>query len=402
MTAAKKIRDQIETDGFTFGLWAECPEDVPVAWGARAIADRGLGFSLLPDRQTWAGPPELRKVFQKALNSVLSRANEECKRLREGWTPIRDLDEQKFEDYWRMMQRKRPELFESFDASSGDVMLEPPKMYPAVASPGDAQPRTVFDYCKRELKRLALFDEEWERREQAGEDHPVPDPPSCCENEYDEDEDYGEDCGQEFKKVRGQWEGCTLEFDAWVCDSCGHHHYVEELDEDDEFAPPKTPICDAFSKIIGRQEAKMFNDAAQTFTLYDDSRIVIKANTNASHGYVYLIAYPKHTPGIIEALPSNEHLGFSNNDDALANPEDVFWSGPTPIPQPGDRVRLTRPDLGPATVIAHFVECNFLFVTLVVDGELPEWWHSQNIGKHVPQSFTWGAAGVEIGLMKDG
>jgi len=79
MSAARKIQDQIVGDNFTFGLWAECPEDVPVAWGARAIADRGCGFSLLPDRQTWAGPEPLRRAFSKLMNAgPLARAVEEA------------------------------------------------------------------------------------------------------------------------------------------------------------------------------------------------------------------------------------------------------------------------------------------------------------------------------------
>jgi len=397
MTAAKKIQDQIEDKGFSFGLWAECPEDAPVAWGARAIADEGLGFSLLPDRQTWAGPPELRKAFSKVLNSALGRAKEECKRLRDGWRPVPDLGEKAFQEYWYKRLRENPELFESFGASSNFSVFDPPRSYPPVKVPKEARPMSVFDQCMRERKRVTEYDEEWDRREKAGEEHPVPDPPSACENEYDEDEEEGEDCGQVFRRVRGQWDGCSFDCDSWVCDSCGHSHYVDE--DDDEFAPPKTPILDAYNKIVGHQEVRMASDAAETFTLYDDGRIVIKANTNASYGYVYLIAYPKHTDGISEAIPSADHPGFEGgNGESLAKPEDVFWSGPTPIPQPGDSVKLTRPELGAATVLAHSVECNYLFLVLSVEGELPEWWHEQNTGKYVPDSFTWGAAGVEIEL----
>ena len=77
------IKDQIKSsDGFTFGLWGECPDDAPVAWGARAISDSGCGFSLLPDRQSWAGPKELVDAFSRVLNQgPIKHAIEVAKRL---------------------------------------------------------------------------------------------------------------------------------------------------------------------------------------------------------------------------------------------------------------------------------------------------------------------------------
>lgn len=396
MTAAKKIQDQIEDRGFSFGLWTVCPADVPVAWGARAIADQGVGFSLLPDRQTWAGPPELRKAFSKALNSALGRAKEECRRLRDGWKPIPDLGEKAFAEYWHALRRESPELFEDFSASSSSFIFEPPKVYPGFESPKEARPETIFEQCTRELTRVAAYDKEWERKQEAGEEDPPPDPPSRCENEYDEDEEEGEDCGQEFKKVRGQWEGCELDFDAWVCESCGYHHYIEQL-EDEEDKPPTTPVNSAYGKIVGYQPARMFSDKSEIFTVFDDHFITIKASTNASYGYVYLIAYPKHTP-VALARPASEHPGFENgNGKTLAAPEDVFWSGPMPIPLPGDVVNIERPEIGRATVISYLVEHNYLHLVTVPEGDVPKFWHDQNVGRYVPQALTWNVAGSEIG-----
>lgn len=397
----KRIQDQIDGDGFVFGLWGECPEDVPVAWGARAIVDSksgSVGFDLLPDRQTWAGPPELRRAFSKALNSVLDRAKEECRRLRFGWTPTDDLQRDEFAEYWIELLSNHPDVFKSFEASSGRDDIDAP----FDVSPSEVSAYRVFDLCRRERARLESYNEKWDRLCLLKEGDPVPDPPSHCENERDEYAGFGEDCKQEFKKVRGGWQGCTQDSDSWICDECGYYHYFVDLDDsDEEYNPPDTPILKAFAKIVGHQAPVMSSEVYQTFTLYDSGGIVIKANTNASYGYVYLIAYPRHTAGIVEAISASEHPGFEG-DQSLAKPGDVFWAGSTPIPQPGDRVSLYRPDLGSATVISHCVDEEHLFLNLVLDGDFPEQWHAQNTDRYTPLPLTWISSGNEIRQINDG
>lgn len=56
-----------------FGLWASCPENAEVAWGARAILENGT-FSLLWDRQSWKGPEEKRGQFSAMLNNGILKA----------------------------------------------------------------------------------------------------------------------------------------------------------------------------------------------------------------------------------------------------------------------------------------------------------------------------------------
>jgi len=394
MSAAKKIHDDLDKS-WSFGLWNECPEDAPVAWGARAIADQGCGFSLLPDRQTWAGPKELRAAFKKALDGALPRAIEEAKRLRDGWYPYKDLSEAQLRDYWYRRKREEPELFASWGAIGSGFSA--PEAYGVPENPVDTDPRWLYGALERETKRQEAYDKEWERKQLEGEEDPPPDPPSYCENEYDEDEEEGEDCDQEFKKVRGKWEGCYMDFDAWVCDSCGHHHYIEDL-EDEEDKPPSTPIREAFSKIVGYQTWRMEDREAKTFTLFSDAFVTIKGNTNSSYGYIYLIAYPTHHAVDPEAvLPRSAHPGHENgNGKTLAKPEDVYWSGPTPVPMPGDRVKITRPEIGMATVIAHYVEHNWLHLITVADGKLPEFWYNQRGDRFFPPAETWNVTGNEI------
>jgi hypothetical protein len=64
-----------------FGLWAICPPDAKVAWGARAILNDGQ-IDLVWDRQSWRGSesPE-REAFAAVLNKALREARRECLRL---------------------------------------------------------------------------------------------------------------------------------------------------------------------------------------------------------------------------------------------------------------------------------------------------------------------------------
>ena len=398
------IHDSLDKH-WTFGLWAECPPAATAAWGARGIADSGCGFGLLGDRQTWAGSKPLVKAMSSVLNKgPLKRAIEEAKRLRDGWTPFKALDQNAFCQYWYKRLREEPELFEHYTSSGMFASSDDRPGYPLAATPKECEPRMVWAACRREQDRIDEADKEFEKMERSGKGFPVPDPPSACENDYDglydEDEDRPDDCEQKFKKVRGEWEGCYVEGDAWVCNDCGYHHYFDDdAFEDEPWSAPKAKVQTALQKIVGNQRAKMFSHESETFTLYNDESLVIKGNTNASHGYVYIIAYPEHD--VVDAdkvQPSSAHPGFSdNNSKTLAKDDDVFWSGPFPIPMPGDKVNITRPEVGQAIVVAHRVIHNYLHLITVPEGPLPEWWHEQNGDALFAPSETWNVAGAEIG-----
>lgn len=268
---AEKVHD---LPAFSFGLWNECPKGVSVAWGARGIADNGVGFSLLPDRQTWIGDEEGRAAFSKLLNGgPLREANECCRRLREGWVPFKELDGEAFVEYWVECQEDR-KLMELAQASG-------------YADRG----KLLYTHLRKEDEALNKFYEDEDARvaEHDRNPPPPPPPPSHCE---EEDED-GNECGQKFTKIgKGEYDGCWAEDEAWVCENCGAWHSFDEED-DDWPKPPGTPILDMVSRIVGCQPAKMRSGEAETFTLYESDLLIIKGNTNASYGYVYLIAYPK-------------------------------------------------------------------------------------------------------------
>jgi hypothetical protein len=72
-------------NGYTgFGYWRACPPFVAIAWGARAILNRGT-LDIPWDRQDWNGTGKddklVRKSFAKLLNRCLPRFEDEVLRL---------------------------------------------------------------------------------------------------------------------------------------------------------------------------------------------------------------------------------------------------------------------------------------------------------------------------------
>jgi len=284
----KKLHES--TDGFFFGLWNECPEDAKVAWGARAIADSGA-VSMLPDRQTGYGDAELRKAFSERLNAgPLKKALEKCQRLRDGWDPYK-LSEDEFVEYWNERKASEPEVFAQFSITpSWGPTLEDVLAGQPYKSPAEAEPRVIHQIVQEEFRKRLQYDNAMEKWEKACEAMPDPPEPKLCEND-EEDESGADLCLQH--KARTSADFFKEEGEAWVCGECGHWHYFEDLiDYPPEPKEPDYIVTMGYAKIL-REHPKMFNDKAETFTVYEDAEISIKANTRASHGYVYLIAYPK-------------------------------------------------------------------------------------------------------------
>lgn len=75
-----------------FGLWAMCPKDAKVAWGARAILKDG-NIDLVWDRQSWrgSGTPEHER-FLPVLQEALKEARRECLRLWDAHVIRQDQD----------------------------------------------------------------------------------------------------------------------------------------------------------------------------------------------------------------------------------------------------------------------------------------------------------------------
>jgi len=359
---------------FRFGLWSECPDDVPIAWGARAIADPGVGFSLLPDRQTWAGPDNLREVFKIALDRALPIANLNCKRLREGWDPIKELAvDGSPEEFRRFFFKRLREMREEFgsDEKIAERLSKQNKSNPRRSFGRDLNENQILSaigdvaLLQRMLKREHRFRqgyyEEIEEQEEKWRRNPPPPPapPSRCEARED-DEYFEEDeevCDQEFIRLGdSRYRGCSFEDDFWRCDNCGYSHYVDWDEHTDAIKEPDTPYLDAFGPLFQQRQA-MHNHKSETFEVFSDGHMVIKANTNASHGYVYLIAHPVH----------------------VADTSELKWSGKEPPPEVGSRIKALN-GIGEATVVSHLSDCGYLFMNAIAVN--PPSWVMDNIERN--------------------
>lgn len=80
-----------------FGYWKACPPYVAIAWGARAIFNRGE-LDLLYDRQDWNGTgkddKKVRNAFTRLVNACLPEFRREVKALWEKGELKRDVDKE--------------------------------------------------------------------------------------------------------------------------------------------------------------------------------------------------------------------------------------------------------------------------------------------------------------------
>jgi hypothetical protein len=112
---------------------------------------------------------------------------------------------------------------------------------------------------------------------------------------------------------------------------------------------------------VAREKARelrfssLAGDVSEVVTLAEMEGIVIKGSTNASFGYLYLIAYDQ-VPCLSEA------------------PEGLTWSGETEPPAVGETVKC---HLGKGLVTGYFVEAGFLGVKVRLDNP-PKWFVRQN------------------------
>ena len=98
-----------------------------------------------------------------------------------------------------------------------------------------------------------------------------------------------------------------------------------------------------------------------TFTLYEDYAIKVLANTNASHGYLYLIAFPQS-----EWYPDSGYIK-ENEDPDFDWRTDARWSGKgefaTP-PNPGDRVHARGFE---GVVVNQFIMHGYRHLSVICD-----------------------------------
>ena len=99
-----------------------------------------------------------------------------------------------------------------------------------------------------------------------------------------------------------------------------------------------------------------------TFTLYENYAIKVLANTNASHGYLYLIAFPQSA-----FLPERDYLEEGESPGDFNWRTDARWTGrgefATP-PNPGERV-YSRGFEG--TVLNQFIMHGYKLLSVICD-----------------------------------
>lgn len=125
------------------------------------------------------------------------------------------------------------------------------------------------------------------------------------------------------------------------------------------------------------------------FVLYKDNYMVILANPQASHGYLYVAAFPR--PLVSEYA---DKPGFNLHGEARYTGEDRkmgpfthpmaeiagvqgAWSNREILPKIGQRVYGAVNNLGWGTVVAYFTEAGFLGVEIALE-EPPKWFLSQH------------------------
>jgi hypothetical protein len=130
---------------------------------------------------------------------------------------------------------------------------------------------------------------------------------------------------------------------------------------------------------------RMRDDEAEAFTLYSDGRLTIRANTNASFGYVYIVAFPTH-----QAVDVNAVRPMSECKDN-PGPGDVFWSGAMDVPKVGDIVRGPEWICDDAIALGYKVEHGFLGIVTCPLEPSKEWIKQRDVSKDSRLCFMFGA-----------
>ena len=110
--------------------------------------------------------------------------------------------------------------------------------------------------------------------------------------------------------------------------------------------------------------------SACSFTLFENAMIKVIGNTNASHGYLYLIAFPKatHTPDN-KWIRENEDPNFDWRTDARwSGSERNGWEKP---PEPGTQVSIQRGSWQ-GIVLNQVIHNGYIHVSVLCD-KVPEW-----------------------------
>lgn len=321
----KRIKDLLPE--FSFGLFSECPDHATIAWGARAISSNETGFNLLSDRQNMVGIDALGTHFSALLNNgPLREAQKKAKMYLNGeWNLLEEMlgESRTEESKARFIKILREEISRIVLGCGGDLGRAVDFVYRRQGDGGltleglrivmhngssDFHKSLFADRISNDLASMRKFydDPDTFSSGESDSNEEIPPPPDRC-------------FGCNRKLVKGPKMMCDWSYDAecYICDHCGEMNYPE-CDEPDDYPHPK--ICGLTSAKAILADVMfpepMLPNEEKLFTLFDDGLMKILGNTKASHGYVYLVAFPRHD--------SEEEL------------EGAIWSGKNPPPAPGD------------------------------------------------------------------
>jgi len=320
---SKRIKDLLPE--FSFGLFSECPDHATIAWGARAISSHETGFYLISDRQNMVGVEPLGPHFSALLNNgPLKEAQKKAKRHHDGrWDLLEELlgEARTEESKSRFIKILREEISRIVSCCSGDLGRAVDFVYRRQGEGGltpeglrvvmhdgssDFHKSLFADRISNDLASMREFleDSDTSSSSKYDSDEEIPPPPDRC-------------FGCNRKLVEGSRLRCDWSYDAecYICDHCGEMNYPE-CDDLDDYPHPKICGLTSAKAILANVMLlePMLPDKEKLFTLFDDGLVKILGNTNASHGYVYLVAFPRHDKDL----------------------EGAVWSGKNQPPAPGD------------------------------------------------------------------
>ena len=137
------------------------------------------------------------------------------------------------------------------------------------------------------------------------------------------------------------------------------HGKLNEKNFGDETAVDKSP--DPTVRRMSSRDACLF-------TLFEDASVKVLANTNASFGYLYLIAFP-----VSELSPDNSWIR-ENEDPDFNWRTDARWSGRgthSEPPEPGTRVSAMSGEWQ-GIVLNQFIMHGYIHISVICD-KIPEW-----------------------------
>lgn len=149
-----------------------------------------------------------------------------------------------------------------------------------------------------------------------------------------------------------------------------------------------------FASVIRNRYEEEYNkgnfDSSQrnVVTLYEDNVLVIKGDTRASGGYVYLCAYLKPSEDVSEAIKP-DHPDYNKD-------KPIKWSSSKDIPEVGDRVVVKMNRIGKSVVLKRDVSAGFVLLYVSPDNPPPDYRKQKQIEGQAASYKYCGIFGVDL------